>query len=222
MINPKKPQEVDFTYSDKETKITEMEHLIADTIARRNYELEEIQNKNYATLEKAESWLNPQETSNKSEKIREAEYINQKLKHINLDDTNQQVQIKNQKNVSWSDEQNNMSLVIDELPNDSKPNLFNKLKKKPQQTSISIKNDFVDDNLQPIITPVVPPQSNIVQNQIPNIIKSDLQIQVNNMNKKIEDLQEKMEMMFGYIEKIYHHLNVDVDENTNIDEQSAI
>lgn len=221
-INPKKPKELDFTYNEKEGKITEMEHLIADTIARRNYELEEIQNKNYTSIEKAETWLNPQETSNKLEKIKnkmEANVLNenQKLKYITIEENGVILNNlpKSQKNVSWSDKQNmendNISLIVDDLPqSDIKANIFSKLKQKPsnnQQISNnnSIKNNFIEDELQPIITPTIAPNT---PNTPISILKSsntnsqlDMQNQLNNMNKKIEDLQNMVKNIYVLLEK---------------------
>jgi len=216
-INPKKPKEVDFTYNEKESKITEIEHLIADTIARRNYELEEIQNKNYTTIEKAESWLNPQETSNKVEKTKslaESTMLNQKLKHINFEDNTQGFNnlSKIQKNVSWNDkasiENDNISLLIDDLPkNEIKGNIFNKLKQKASNiqqipNSNTIKNNFIEDELQPIITPTMPANSPIsILKSTNTSISSDVQNQLNSMNKKIDDLENIMKKMYQLLEK---------------------
>jgi hypothetical protein len=41
-INPPKPQEIDFSIKEKDTKITEMEQLISETISKRKYDIEEI------------------------------------------------------------------------------------------------------------------------------------------------------------------------------------
>jgi hypothetical protein len=213
-INPKKPKEVDFTYNEKEGKITEMEHLIADTIARRNYELEEIQNKNYTSIEKAETWLNPQETSNKLEKVKnimEVNGSNQKLKHISIEENGVMLNNlpKTQRNVSWSDiENDNVSLMVDDLSkNDIKPNIFSKLKQKPsnnQQISNnnSIRNNFIEDELQPIITPTTSPNTPVSILKSSNVNSQlDVQNQLNNMNKKIEDLQNMMKNIYELLEK---------------------
>lgn len=42
LLNPPKPKELDFSIKEKETKITEMEKLISETITRRNYDIEQI------------------------------------------------------------------------------------------------------------------------------------------------------------------------------------
>lgn len=208
-INPKKPKEVDFTYNEKETKITEMEHLIADTIARRNYELEQIQNTNYAITENAEDWLNSRETSVKTEKIKpseEAQFIQKKLKHINLDQPVNNTQ-PFKKNVSWNDEGNveiadNILLTIEDKNTLSTPSLFNKLKQKPiqnttQTNSNSIKNDFIEDSLQPLITP-----SNNIIKKIPttNDANNDIQLRLDSLNSKMDQLQNMMTHIISLLE----------------------
>jgi hypothetical protein len=46
IINPPKPKELDFSIKEKENKITEMEKLIKETIATRNYDIEQLTNNN--------------------------------------------------------------------------------------------------------------------------------------------------------------------------------
>lgn len=208
-INPKKPKEVDFTYNEKESKITEMEHLIADTIARRNYELEQIQSANYATTENAEEWLNPRETSVKTEKIKpseETQFVQQRLKHINIDQQPNNAKIS--KNVSWNDQGNveiedNILLSVEEKNTTplSAPSLFNKLKQKPVQakpTLTSIKNDFVEDSLQPVITPV----NTIIKKSVTvNDANSDIQSRLDTLHTKMDQLQNMMSHIITLLEE---------------------
>jgi hypothetical protein len=211
-INIKKPKEVDFTYKEKESKITEMEHLIADTIARRKYELEEIQSTNYSSSSAPENWLNSQETSIKNEKItpmEETQFIQKKLKHINIEQpqSNTPVSIlKSQKNVTWNDNNNeiidNISLVVNE-PSTSVPSLFNKLKQKPnsnpiQPISNSIKNDFVEDSLQPTITHSTNKVVNKTTNQNDN--NNDIEKQLNKLYSKMDELQTMMTKIINLLE----------------------
>lgn len=211
-INIKKPKEVDFTYKEKESKITEMEHLIADTIARRKYELEEIQSTNYSTSSAPENWLNSQETSIKNEKItpmEETQFIQKKLKHINIEQpqSNTPVSIlKQQKNVTWNDNNeivDNISLVVNETTT-SVPTLFNKLKQKPnpnpmQPISNSIKNDFVEDSLQPTIMPSTNKVINKNANQSDDN-NNDIQKQLNKLHSKMDELQIMMTKIINLLE----------------------
>lgn len=210
-INPQKPKEVDFTYTEKESKITEMEHLIADTIARRKYELEEIQNNNYSTSDNAENWLNSQETSVKNEKItpmEETQFVQKKLKHINIEQlpsNNIPTSIlKSQKNVTWNDNNteipDNVSLVVNETT--SVPSLFNKLKQKPNTNSMqptnSIKNDFIEDSLQP---PIIPASNKITNKTIIENDNNNIQKQLNTLNSKMDELQSMMTKIINLLEK---------------------
>ena len=216
-INPIKPKEVDFTYNEKESKITEMENLIADTIARRNYELEQIQNANYSTTENAEEWLNARETSVKTEKIKpneEIQFIQKKLKHISLDQPVSNINTSLKKNVSWNDEGNveitdNILLSVEEKPSLDTPSLFNKLKQKPiqnstQSSSNSIKNDFVEDSLQPVIRPV----NNVIKKNTPiNDANNDIQLRLDSLHSKMDQLQIMMTQIIGLLGENKYGIN---------------
>jgi len=166
----KKPKELDFTEKIEEPRITEMQSLIAETIAKRNFEVEHI----HTNLESAETWLQPTKTSVKNEKQTipntptiNTDNINRKLKHISLDNNNNDTNINNYENsnvvkkVSWEDSNsNNISLIIDDYPNtdntinnsnnnnNNNNNIFNKLKKinvanEPTNLSYDRNNDIM-------------------------------------------------------------------------------
>lgn len=87
----KKPKELNFSEKYDDGKITEMQSLIAETISRRNFEIEQYQtnlNTN-ANLDSAENWLQSSKTSVKSEKQNvnglDTIDIQRKLKYINND-----------------------------------------------------------------------------------------------------------------------------------------
>lgn len=104
IINVKKPEPVNFSDNIKDEKIVQMDLLISETMARRNFEVEQIQNNNYNTNNvNPETWLNPQETNVSLQKIK-PEYVQQKnnnTSYINLL-TNQQSET-NPKKVSWDE-----------------------------------------------------------------------------------------------------------------------
>lgn len=227
-INPKKPTEVDFTYKEKEIKITEMEHLIADTIARRKYELEEIQHNNYSSINNVETLLTPQQTSIKNEKItpiEEAQFIQKKLKHINIDttpsnNTTPTSILKSQKNVTWNDNNteitDNISLSINEEK--TVPSLFNKLKPKITPTNTvqniqnSIKNNFVEDSLQPTITP--PINKITSKNIIENNSNDDIKNQLSTLNLKMDELQGMMMKIINLLEKDKIETDISVEDKS--------
>lgn len=106
-------------YDDK--PIGEMDKIIKEMTAKRNYDVEQITKNTIVD----DSWLKPQETSVKSEKlIKEQQSINEsRFKHLNID--NQQ-QSPTKKSVTWG---NN----TEKSDSDFEENiLFKKLKKIPE------------------------------------------------------------------------------------------
>ena len=154
-INLNKPAELDFTEKIDDGKIKEMDTLIAETMARRKFDIEQIQN-NFNT-EDPENWLQPQQTQTQTQtktlpktKKQEKEKVNEdfdlgiyrklKLKPI---DTN-----TSKKNVTWTDQQltggtnENISLQIEEV----EPDKFVPDKFVPDKF---VPDKFVPDKLVP-------------------------------------------------------------------------
>jgi len=113
-INLQKPKEMDFTEKIDDGKIKEMDALIAETIARRNFDIEQINKVTNLNVEDPENWLNPQKiTKNTNETPSEKKqdfnfYSKLKLK---------QIEPNTKKNVTWDDDNlvNNMSLIVEEM-----------------------------------------------------------------------------------------------------------
>ena len=116
-INLQKPKEMDFTEKIDDGKIKEMDTLIAETIARRNFDIEQINKVTNLNVEDPENWLNPQKiTKNTDTKPNEQKqekqdfnfYSKLKLK---------QIEPNTKKNVTWDDDNlvNNMSLIVEEM-----------------------------------------------------------------------------------------------------------
>jgi hypothetical protein len=108
-------------YDDK--PIGEMDKIIKDMTAKRNYDVEQITKNSVVD----DSWLKPQETSIKSEKItKEIQPINEsRFRYLNVDSVQQS---PTKKNVTWG---NNTETSDSEL----EENLFKKLKKIPHVES---------------------------------------------------------------------------------------
>ena len=104
-------------YEDK--PIGEMDKIIKEMTAKRNYDVEQITKNSIVD----DSWLKPQETSVKSEKFtKEPHTMNEsRFKYLNMD--NQQ-QSPTKKNVTWG---NNTETSYSEF----EENIFKKLKKVP-------------------------------------------------------------------------------------------
>jgi hypothetical protein len=126
-INLQKPKEMDFTEKIDDGKIKEMDALIAETIARRNFDIEQINKVTNVNTEDPENWLNPQKITkntntniNTNEKKQETKEKQEK-QDFNFYSKLKQIEPKtnSKKNVTWDDDNNNnMSLLIEEmLPN---------------------------------------------------------------------------------------------------------
>jgi hypothetical protein len=125
-------------YEDK--PIGEMDKIIKDMTAKRNYDVEQITKNSVID----NNWLKPQETSVKSEKItKEPQQINEsRFKYLNVD--NQQ-QSPTKKNVTWGNNTDTSDSEIEE-------NLFKKLKKIKQpeiefDNNISLSFEEINNNV---------------------------------------------------------------------------
>jgi len=130
MINQKKPNPIDF--SDKgepELKITEMEALIAETMAKRKFDIEQLQDQNITTKNIVKSIPKSEKTVS----------FNDNITHIeNYQDNNN------------NNNNNNITIVVDENEENiiNSNNIFSKLKKntKPQiilENTIDFKNEII-------------------------------------------------------------------------------
>jgi hypothetical protein len=174
-----------FSDNNLDEPIGEMELAIKKVVEQRNYDIEQV-NK---TLNKsnADSWLKPQETSVKSEKIvplknQKPDYIQNShvqnsLKYIKIDENIENTIIKNdiidlskQKHISWEDENISLQIVEKEEENDIiENNIFKKLKK---------------------ITPEVNQEVNQEVNEL-----SNMNNRMNILEDKIEGLNNKLDLI---------------------------
>jgi len=100
------PEVPEFSDKFKDIPISEMDRMIKEITAKRNYDVEEINRVNQVTIENADNWLKPQETSVKSEKLvskvqsnnQSIQENNSRLKYLNLEDNRI---IEKNKNVTW-------------------------------------------------------------------------------------------------------------------------
>ena len=131
-------------YEDK--PIGEMDKIIKDMTAKRNYDVEQITKNSVVD----DNWLKPQETSVKSEKItkgpqqiKESQQINEsRFKYLNMDIQQQSL---TKKNVTWGNNTDTSDSEIEE-------NLFKKLKKVPKpeiefDNNISLSFEEINNNV---------------------------------------------------------------------------
>jgi len=134
------PEVPDFSDKFKDTPISEMDKIIREITAKRNYDVEQINRSNRITIENADTWLKPQETSLKSEKIvtniksnnlNLSQQNNDRLKYLNSDEN---TLFQKNKNVSWGKNEEFKIPSLEEesnLDNNLDNNIFKKLKKVP-------------------------------------------------------------------------------------------
>jgi hypothetical protein len=163
-------------FADKETDrpIKEMDKILKEMQAKRNYEIEQI-NRNYNSTEQVDNWLTPQETSLKKEKFTPVE----ETQHYNRFKFLQQEApepIKDKKNVSFSNIQEIQTFNIED---DEDDNIFSKLKK------ISNKNT---ENIKLEMSELMPIENKFIDEKEDRIAK--LEREVRNINDKMDKILE--------------------------------
>jgi hypothetical protein len=153
-------------YDDK--PIGEMDKIIKDMTAKRNYDVEQITKNSVVD----DSWLKPQETSIKSEKItKEPQKINEsRFKYLNIDS---QQQSPTKKNVTWG---NNTETSDSEL----EENLFKKLKKL-KQPEIEFDNNI-----------------SLTFEEINNVTNED---KIKELQSEVKTLNSKLDMIINLLQK---------------------
>jgi len=214
---PRKPKELDFSDKNIDNKITSMDTLIAEKMAERNIEIERLQDIN--TTINTKNWLTTKETSVKNEKIifekknGVKNNENNRLRHISIDNTllNNEAEIISQpfvKKVSWYDDLTEQK--------ETTMNIFNKLKKQETleinqyETQNKIKNSseiqYIEQKSMPLPDikreEIIRTQNtSLNSNNDPVLPKTEIIKQLNEMNKKIDNLYDMMFKLTNYIEK---------------------
>ncbi len=150
----KAPPPPEFADRNKDMPIKEIDKILKDMQASRNYEIEQI-NRNYNNNNHVDNWLKPQETSLKTDKFAVNNNIEQpsysRFKHLNNID--QELSPKDKKNVSFSNIEDVKTFNVED---DEDDNIFSKLKKisSKQSENIniemnelpSLENKFLDED----------------------------------------------------------------------------
>lgn len=147
-VTLKVPDVPNFSDNYKETPITEMDKILKEMTAKRNYEVEQINRRfNDSGEDNASNWLKSQETSLKSEKFTPSQPEQndyKKTKYINSEGD-----LTPKKNVTWDknieQDKNNISLHIEDDEPDE--NIFSKFKKVPAEPIVNNKelNELKED-----------------------------------------------------------------------------
>ena len=235
-MTPQKPKEFDFSYGNLDEKITAMDSLVADKMYQRNIEFEQFQSNihNTSGLE-PENWLRPKETSVNADKnnllnTEKYQSTNNRLKHINIDDNNNiTLSLETKKKVSFSDIDTNSNSNSN---NNNITNIFQKLKRQNVEEiidEVTEQKQYVEQKSQPLpeIQQEQIKRGTIVQQSINNSInnplipKNSMVTQLNEMNKKIDNLYEIVSKLTNSIQELILD-KTNNNTNNNIDENDII
>ena len=176
LVMVKKPQELDFSDKAENSKIKEMEALIAETIAKRNFDIEQINtnmNTNANTGQNTDEWLKPNNTSLRTEKQEQQQQIQndtsqRKQKYVNILEQEPPSSFIPSKKVSFN-ESNNMTMTIEEYTEPDfqdtisiPTNIFNKLKKVPE-TNIQGQINDMNKKIDTLFTMMAELSNNVKQ-----------------------------------------------------------
>ena len=210
-MTPQKPKELNFSDNKLDSKITSMDSLIAEKMAERNLEIEQLHNSNFNTTINMDNWLTPKETSLKNDKPfitkNNENNENSRLKYISIDSDNNITLSINESQTKTHNPTKKVSWNIEKEPT---INIFNKLKKQPiKEEIININEPNIESEIEieqrtiqyaeqkSIPLPNVK-QEEIIRNQTtiispnnePILPKTEIIIQLNEMNKKIDNLYD--------------------------------
>jgi hypothetical protein len=169
IVNPPKPKEIDFTIKEKDSKITEMEKLIAETMAKRKFDIEQI---TYSVNDSSVSLSNNIVENNSNKKNTEEKKVTWNDNIVSYEDKNNYIDNQNIYNENIDN-----NIINNNIDNN---NIFSKLKTK----SIS-NNELANREIENINTII----SNL-NNEIINI-KSSIQTLNNNIFQILTILQEQ-------------------------------
>ena len=145
-ITLKVPEVPEFAEKYQETPISEMDKIIKEMTAKRNYEVEQINRTYQSDINSSNNWLKPQETSIKSEKntpIQNTQENQNYSKSKYVHNMNEFVESPLKKNVTWgANNEINLERPDDYYDNNLETNIFKKLKrvdkKEENQNNISL------------------------------------------------------------------------------------
>jgi hypothetical protein len=137
-VTLKVPDVPNFSDNYKEAPITEMDKILKEMTAKRNYEVEQIGKRQQSSESDTSNWLKSQETSLKSEKFTPptANNNSSRLKYLNSDGELLPTKEQSKKSVSWN-EKDNIEMIIDDEPDED---IFSKFKKVEAKTEVISNN----------------------------------------------------------------------------------
>lgn len=182
-LTPQKPKQIDFSFSENDGKIKEMDSLIADKLTQRNRDIEFI---NHTNNNDVQQWLTPSETS-----IKPRQTPVQKLTISNVIE----------KHVSWSDEQDtppSSNIFLKLKKTDPEPLLKEKQYEEQESAPLPPQQQQQNKNnseLEPVILNDNAPKTSIIP-------KNDLVEQLNEINHKINDIYSAIDKLTTLINNL--------------------
>ena len=143
----KAPPVPEFADKDRDKPIKEMDKILKEMLASRNYEIEQI-NRHYNTTTQVDNWLKPQDTSLKTDKFISENKVddnlpNNRFKYLNNMNQNISDIPKDKKNVSFSNIEDIKTFNIED---DEDDNIFSKLKKVSNKESENIQLEINEED----------------------------------------------------------------------------
>lgn len=138
----KAPHVPEFSDKNSDKPIKDMDKMLREMQARRNYEVEQI-NKAHTNSNSVEQLLKPQETSLKTEKIdfKKEEHIGSRFKYLN--------ELNPKKTVSFNNNDEINTFISEQETDEEDVNIFTKLKKinkKEDNIVLQIQENIVETN----------------------------------------------------------------------------
>jgi hypothetical protein len=123
------PDVPNFSDNYKEAPITEMDKILKEMTAKRNYEVEQISKRQQSSESNTSNWLKSQETSLKTEKFTNPNANSDDNNYRKTKYINSEGDLTTKKSVSWNknlEQNNNIALHIED--NEPDENIFSKFK----------------------------------------------------------------------------------------------
>jgi hypothetical protein len=208
-INLNKPAELDFSEKMDDGKIKEMDSLIAETIARRNFDIEQFQPK--IISENNDNWIQqqPQQQQPQQQKPQQQKPQQQ----IN---TNKGVQ---KKKVTWTEGKLSNNILQGILTNNENYQDFQNTLDNQENISLLIEeplsplNRINSNTLSPLenslnIFNKIKKVKDVNVNVNANANSQINETQINELNQKYDELNNKVDFLIGLMTKLTNHFEI--------------
>jgi hypothetical protein len=179
----KVPPVPDFNDKLEERPITEMEKIIKEMTAQRNYEVEQI-NRGFNTQTQDDAWLKPQETSIKNEKLQQP--LKQEKPNTNTNNTNANSKLKYLKI-------ENEEISLNTFEPKRTVTWGENATKEFEENEIINNDNLIEQNIFKKLKRIEPKQDNNAEETQKNIIA---------LTKRLSEMQEEMSKMQDFLKSL--------------------